>query len=49
MGFCPRVRSPRTPIRVYPGAKPKRIAKRVVKYQAAKHGLYASTYSRRIY
>ena len=42
MGFFPRVRVPGTPIRVYPGVKPKRVAKRVVKYQAAKQGLYAS-------
>ena len=42
MGYFPRVRIPRTPIRVYPGARPQRIARRYVKYQAAKHGLYVS-------
>lgn len=42
MGFFPRVRVPGTPVRVYPGANPRRIARRVVKYNLARRGLYAS-------
>ena len=35
-------RIPGTPIRVYPGSNPRRIARRVMRYQAARAGLYRS-------